>query len=188
MDASLTDKSKIDAAIAMPYGQEKRDAWRHLNTEIGENNRKAIDQCDGVLAVLDGVDVDSGTAAKIGYAYARGKRIVGYRGDFRLSSDNEGSIVNLQVEYFINQSGGRIIKSFGDLPDALTAIFGRPAIQTARLPQPQLTQPTLARNGMDRQAAATVVLAILLALIVRAALEATFKPVFAPDGGWSSIS
>ena len=42
------------------------------------------------MAVLDGTDVDSGTAAEIGYAFARGKLIVGYRGDFRLSADNEG--------------------------------------------------------------------------------------------------
>jgi nucleoside 2-deoxyribosyltransferase len=62
-----------------------------------------------VFAVLDGTDVDSGTAAEIGYAFAKGKPILGYRGDFRLSADNDGSIVNLQVEYFIRASGGTII-------------------------------------------------------------------------------
>jgi nucleoside 2-deoxyribosyltransferase len=71
------------------------------------------------FAVLDGVDVDSGTAAEIGYAYARGKPILGYRGDFRLSADNEGSTVNLQVEYFIRQSGGDIIAALADLGPAL---------------------------------------------------------------------
>jgi nucleoside 2-deoxyribosyltransferase len=72
-----------------------------------------------VVAVLDGVDVDSGTAAEIGYAFARGKLIVGYRGDFRLSADNEGSIVNLQVEYFIRESGGTIVERYEDLESAL---------------------------------------------------------------------
>jgi nucleoside 2-deoxyribosyltransferase len=57
--------------------------------------------------------VDSGTAAEIGYAFAMGKPILGYRGDFRLSADNEGSTVNLQVEYFITQSGGQIITELG---------------------------------------------------------------------------
>lgn len=109
----LTDQAKIDAVIAMPYGQAKRDAWRALNVEIGGNNRAAMDRCDAVFAVLDGVDVDSGTAAEIGYAFAKGKPILGYRGDFRLSADNEGSTVNLQVEYFIRQSGGDIIESLG---------------------------------------------------------------------------
>lgn len=119
----LTDLGKIDAVLKMPYGPAKREAWRRLNVEIGNNNREAIDRCDLVFAVLDGVDVDSGTAAEIGYAFARGKAILGYRGDFRLSADNEGSTVNLQVEYFIRQSGGDIITNFADLEEALDRLF-----------------------------------------------------------------
>lgn len=118
----LTDASKIQAIDAMTYGAERRDAWRVLNIEIGDNNRKAIEQCDAVVAILDGVDVDSGTAAEIGYAFAQGKPILGYRGDFRLSGDNEGSTVNLQVEYFIRQSGGDIITREMDLPRALSGL------------------------------------------------------------------
>ena len=37
---------------------------------------------DVANAVLDGTDVDSGTASEIGYAFAKGKAIVGYRGVF----------------------------------------------------------------------------------------------------------
>lgn len=118
----LTPQSQIDAVIALPDGTERRDAWRKLDHVIGGNNRVAIDRCDMVFAILDGVDVDSGTAAEIGYAFAKGKPILGYRGDFRLSADNEGSIVNLQVEYFIRQSGGTIITSFADFADALGRI------------------------------------------------------------------
>jgi nucleoside 2-deoxyribosyltransferase len=111
----LTDQSKIDKVIAMPYGPEKRNAWRVLNAEIGQNNRMAIDRARAVLSVLDGADVDSGTAAEIGYAFAKGRIILGYRGDSRLSGDNEGSIVNLQVEYFIRASGGTIVTSFAEI-------------------------------------------------------------------------
>jgi nucleoside 2-deoxyribosyltransferase len=116
---TLTDQAKIDAVEKMPYGVERRDAWRRLNVEIGGNNRAGIDRSDAVLAVLDGTDVDSGTAAEIGYAFAKGKPILGYRGDFRLSADNEGSTVNLQVEYFIRQSGGDIVTKLADLAPAL---------------------------------------------------------------------
>ncbi len=116
---TLTDPRKIEAVQRMPYGPERRHAWRELNREIGTNNRAAIDGARGVVAVLDGVDVDSGTAAEIGYAFARGKLIVGYRGDFRLSADNEGSIVNLQVEYFIRESGGTIVERYEDLESGL---------------------------------------------------------------------
>ena len=117
---TLTDQRKINAVLALPYGAARRDAWCELNVEIGGNNRDAIDRCDAVFVVLDGVDVDSGSAAEVGYAFAKGKPILGYRGDFRLSADNEGSTVNLQVEYFIRQSGGDIISQIADLGVALT--------------------------------------------------------------------
>jgi nucleoside 2-deoxyribosyltransferase len=80
-----------------------------INAELGRKNTESIDAADGVFAILDGVDVDSGTAAEIGYAHARGKRVAGLRTDFRLAGDNHGSIVNLQVQYFIEQSGGAIV-------------------------------------------------------------------------------
>jgi nucleoside 2-deoxyribosyltransferase len=118
----LTDSKKINAVLAMPYGPEKRDEWRRVNAEIGRNNQAAIDRCDAVFAVLDGADIDSGTASEIGYAFAKGKPVLGYRGDFRISADNEGSVVNLQVEYFIRQSGGEIITRFADVPSALARI------------------------------------------------------------------
>ena len=115
----LTDAAKIKAVSDMPYGAAKRDAWRSLGAEIGRNNAAAIAACDTLLAVLDGSDVDSGTASEIGYAFALKKRIVGYRSDFRLAGDNEGAIVNLQVEYFIRQSGGTIVTGLDAVADAL---------------------------------------------------------------------
>ena len=75
---------------------------------------KVIDSSDLVVALLDGsVDVDSGIAAEIGYAFARGKLVHALRTDFRMVADNLGSRINLQVEYFIRASGGDI---HGDLP------------------------------------------------------------------------
>ena len=128
---TLTEAAKIQAVQSMAYGPAKREAWRTLNLEMGATNRAAIDAAEAVVAVLDGTDVDSGTAAEIGYAFARGKRIVGYRGDFRLSADNEGGIVNLQVEYFVRASGGTIVDRYEDLgpasgPSAATPAALRP--------------------------------------------------------------
>ena len=119
---TLTDARRIRAVQDVPYGPAKRDAWRALNLEMGATNRAAIDAAGAVVAVLDGTDVDSGTAAEIGYAFARGKLIVGYRGDFRLSADNEGSTVNLQVEYFIRASGGTIVDRYEDLGGRLRTL------------------------------------------------------------------
>ena len=121
---ALTDPHRIAAAQALPYGPVRREAWRMLNHEMGATNRKAIDAAAGVVAVLDGTDVDSGTAAEIGYAFAQRKLIVGYRGDFRLSADNEGGIVNLQVEYFIRESGGTIVERYEELAPMLATLRG----------------------------------------------------------------
>lgn len=118
----LTSPQLIEKVVDLPYGDKKRSEWEQLNRVIGENNEKAIVESEAILAVLDGTDVDSGTSAEIGYGAALGKTIIGYRGDFRLAADNEGSIVNLQVEYFIRKSGGQIVASIDELSKALGMI------------------------------------------------------------------
>lgn len=120
---TLTDPQLIDPVVNMEYGKAKQEAWQKLNLILGENNRKGIQDSDGLLAVLDGVDVDSGTASEIGYAAALGKPVLGYRGDFRLAADNEGSIVNLQVEYFIRLNKGAIVTTFADVEKHLPLVF-----------------------------------------------------------------
>lgn len=77
-----------------------------VNAALGAANAELIAASDGVLAVLDGTDVDSGTASEIGYAAALGKVIVGVRTDFRMAGDNADTPVNLQVMHFIVLSGG----------------------------------------------------------------------------------
>jgi len=121
---ALTDPRALEAVQQLPDGRDRREAWRRLNRQVGASNRSAIDAAHGVVAVLDGVDVDSGTAAEIGYAFARGKLIVGYRGDSRLCAENEGGTVNLQVEYFITESGGAIASRYEDLRAGLAPLGG----------------------------------------------------------------
>ncbi len=117
----LNDTPQLQAALGLTDLNKQRLRLAELNVEIGRVNAEAIDRCDWVVAILDGVDVDSGTAAEIGYAFAKGKRIYGYRGDFRFSCDNLGSTVNLQVEYFIRQSGGEICTELEQLLALLDA-------------------------------------------------------------------
>jgi nucleoside 2-deoxyribosyltransferase len=96
--------------------RDKRLAlWRTINHGIGSGNEANIRACDGVVAVLDGVDVDSGTAAEIGFAYALGKWIAGLRTDFRQTGENEAAVVNLQVRHFIDASGGTVVTTIDDL-------------------------------------------------------------------------
>lgn len=114
------------AALASEDSVAVRD-WRlaEINAELGKSNTDSIDRCDGVFAILDGVDVDSGTAAEIGYAYARGKFVMGLRTDFRLAGDNPGSIVNLQVQHFIEASGGRVVTTANEMVEAAHAFACR---------------------------------------------------------------
>ncbi len=47
-----------------------------------------IDNSDIVVAILDGSDSDSGTCFECGYAYSKGKPIIGVRTDIRGGEDN----------------------------------------------------------------------------------------------------
>ena len=85
----------------LPEGPERDAALPEANRKAGEANCEMIRQAAAVLAVLDGTDVDSGTAAEIGYAAALGVPVVGLRTDLRQSGDNAATTVNLQVEYFL---------------------------------------------------------------------------------------
>lgn len=121
----LTPDELVQKVLALPYGPERSERLKGLNDIIGRNNMNAIKESTGIVAVLDGSDVDSGTASEIGYASALGKPILGYRGDFRISSDNEELRVNLQVEYFIHLNGGRIITKIDNLQRELRTLFDK---------------------------------------------------------------
>ena len=81
--------------------QENSEDTAHMRHEHKQNyifqqNVEIIDDSDIILAVLDGADVDSGTAWEIGYAYAKGKSIFGLRTDFR-TLGSEG-MINLMID------------------------------------------------------------------------------------------
>jgi nucleoside 2-deoxyribosyltransferase len=86
---------------------------------IGERNAAAIRSASLLAAYLDGQEVDSGTAAEVGYAAALPIPCFGLRTDVRQSGE-AGLSVNLQVFAFITGSGGRIVQSLEDLVDALS--------------------------------------------------------------------
>ncbi len=119
----LTPENLIERVNKIEDADERKNEWIKLNRIIAENNKNGIIESDGILAILDGTDVDSGTASEIGFGSAMNKKICGYRSDFRRAGDNEGAIVNLQVEYFILNSGGRIVSDLLELENELSRIF-----------------------------------------------------------------
>ena len=107
---ALTTPQEIDA------GGSRREFW----LEVGRRNAEAIDSCDLLAAVLDGQEVDSGTASEVGYASGRGVKCFGLRTDLRQCGE-PNMAVNLQVESFIEQSGGAVAGSLEELVAALAA-------------------------------------------------------------------
>lgn len=118
LDPWEADPAEDEIWAARP-GSPQRARLAELVREIGARNTQLIDNADVVLAVLDGSDVDSGTAAEIGYAAARGKRVIGLRLDVRLTGDCEAVTVNLQVEYYILLHEGSITRTLDEAIRAL---------------------------------------------------------------------
>jgi nucleoside 2-deoxyribosyltransferase len=78
--------------VWLPQEHEPREQTARA---IFEMDVAAIDRADMVVACMDGPDPDSGTAWECGYAYAKGKPVVCYRTDFRISGDTAGAPYNL---------------------------------------------------------------------------------------------
>jgi nucleoside 2-deoxyribosyltransferase len=116
----------VAATLALPPGASRMEALVRMSRAIGERNRALLAAADAVLAVLDGPDADSGTAAEVGWAAAHGVPVVGWRSDFRLA-DHEAAVVNLQVEDFVIVSGGTMVTT---LEEAITALD---ALRAARI-------------------------------------------------------
>lgn len=117
--------SDEEVSAALDAGTE-----RELAAEIGRRNKEALESSRLLVAVLDGQELDSGTAAEIGYASALGLVCLGLRSDHRQTGEM-GAKVNLQVEAFLVMSGGGIAGSLDELLDALRTTvesgLGRPA-------------------------------------------------------------
>ena len=76
--------------------------------------------CDLVTAVLDGPQVDDGTAWEVGFAHARGMPAWGLRTDFRVAGDTAHSLVNCMIECSLE-------RTFRDVEPLLDALAARAA-------------------------------------------------------------
>jgi nucleoside 2-deoxyribosyltransferase len=105
--------SEQEVVAALDSGGEEE-----LAAEIGRRNREALESCRLLVAMLDGQELDSGTAAEIGYASALGIVCLGLRTDQRHNGEL-GARINLQVESFLVGSGGVLADSLEALLTAL---------------------------------------------------------------------
>jgi nucleoside 2-deoxyribosyltransferase len=86
--------------------------------EIFANDRRGIDESDVVVASLNGIITDDGTAWELGYAFALGKPIIGLHTDWRRRFDHE--TVNLMIECSLTA----LVHSLEEVPGALRELFG----------------------------------------------------------------
>lgn len=75
-----------------------------------------VDSAGVIIALLDGQDVDSGTCIELGYAFAKGKKILGLLTDFRsyCTNDHEPHRPNLMVWGVCNK-GETLFHNLDDL-------------------------------------------------------------------------
>ena len=81
--------------------------------EIFANDRNGIDTCDVVVANLNGITTDDGTAWELGYAFAHSKYLIGLHTDWRSRFEHE--VINLMMQCSLNE----LVRSLEDLEVAL---------------------------------------------------------------------
>lgn len=78
-----------------------------------------VDCAEVIVALLDGQDVDSGTCIELGYAFAKGKKILGLFTDFRsyCTNDHEPHRPNLMV-WGVCEKGATLFHRISDLAES----------------------------------------------------------------------
>jgi nucleoside 2-deoxyribosyltransferase/predicted secreted protein len=92
----LLRKNFFDVYLPQQAGDDSEIREKAEQQLIFSKNLKALENADIIVAIIDGADADSGTAWEMGYAFARGKKVIGLRTDFRRSGNHEK--VNFMLE------------------------------------------------------------------------------------------
>jgi nucleoside 2-deoxyribosyltransferase len=116
--------SQIKEGISESLGDKVEVIWPHeiaygSPEQIFQINTHALDQCNIMVAILDGPQVDDGTAWEMGFHFSRGRKIIGIRTDFRKAGETNSSKVNAMIE----RSCQEIVGSLDDLISALEEIL-----------------------------------------------------------------
>ena len=109
--------------IFLPQEQEPgKDAAGIFATDVG-----GIDWADGLVAIMDGADPDSGTCWEVGYSYGTRKPIVLVRTDFRSWAGRSGTYNPMMTESAttrLDLPAASTTEVIGAILDALTRLEG----------------------------------------------------------------
>jgi nucleoside 2-deoxyribosyltransferase len=107
--------------VFLPQEQEPgMDSRGIFATDVG-----GIDWADGLVAIMDGSDPDSGTAWEVGYAFGVRKPIVLVRTDFRMLAGNIGDynpMLTQAATIRVDAPAGSTSEVVGAVLDALERI------------------------------------------------------------------
>jgi len=122
---SLAVQRGTKTEIIFPYDLITQDEIDRLGEqaklEIFSRCKYHLDDVDLMIALLDGPQVDDGTAWKIGYFYAKkspGQKIIGIRTDFRRAGETSGA-VNAMIEGACDW----IVRSKEELMETISQFF-----------------------------------------------------------------
>ncbi|MDR3554971.1 MAG: nucleoside 2-deoxyribosyltransferase [Syntrophobacteraceae bacterium] len=120
----LTASRNCPVNVIWPYElitpAEIDSLGKQARQEIFSRCKSHLDDADVLIALLDGPQVDDGTAWEIGYFYAKrgpGQNIMGIRTDFRQAGESEGAVVNAMIEMACDRvvrSGEALLESWAE--------------------------------------------------------------------------
>ena len=101
--AEIAWASRIKEAIEEKFSDRVEVIWPNeiqakSKEDVFARNVQSLEYCDILIAILDGTQVDDGTAWEMGYHWARGRKAIGIRTDFRKAGEFWGSKVNAMIE------------------------------------------------------------------------------------------
>jgi nucleoside 2-deoxyribosyltransferase/predicted secreted protein len=110
--ASLLRTNLFEVYLPQEAGDDSDTRDEREQERLFEVNKKALENSDTIVGIIDGADADSGTAWEMGYAFAQGKPVIALRTDFRRVGHHEQ--VNLMLEH-----SATVVRSTEELLDEL---------------------------------------------------------------------
>ena len=111
--------SRLRRSATRSSSRRRTPPRRRTGKAIFHKDLEGLDWADGVVAIMDGADPDSGTCWECGYAYATKKPVVLFRSDFRGSGDADDIPYNAML---IGAADARIELPLGTVDEAADVI------------------------------------------------------------------
>jgi nucleoside 2-deoxyribosyltransferase len=112
-----------DLIVILPQDNAvKFKDYENKNAEIFQDCIDSIDHANIIVALLEGADADSGTCVELGYAYSKGKAILGIRTDLRISEERG---LNLMLPFSCRELYLNTLASFDEIVDKIIGFANR---------------------------------------------------------------